>query len=364
MLVNGNHVVRLDEVRLLDETLERNHGGPGSAGAREPDAGAIIGNSEALRSVLHRVHQVAPTNATVLLLGETGTGKNQLASAIHRRSRRARHPFLVVNCAALSASLIESELFGHERGAFTGAHAARLGRFELADGGTLFLDEIGDLPLELQPKLLRALQHSELERVGSSRTIRVDVRVIAATNRDLAEAVEARTFRPDLYYRLNVFPISLPALRQRKEDIPLLAQYLLSRLGNRLGRHINVAPAEVLQALCAYDWPGNVRELENVLERAIITSPGRMLRLAAPLMAGPRHPCACGGAPRSLRQVEREHIVRVLDATGWTIEGPRGAAAILDLKASTLRSRMRKLGIERRSRWPSRPETGPGRRDR
>jgi transcriptional regulator with GAF, ATPase, and Fis domain len=345
--VNRNETVALDDARPLMEATSPDYGCGRSAIGVETNANAVVGNSDALKAVLHRVDQVAPTDATVLLLGETGTGKSQLASVIHRRSARRHRPFLIVNCAALPASLIESELFGHEKGAFTGATAARLGRFELADGGTLLLDEIGDLPLELQPKLLRVLQHGELERLGSSRTTTVDVRVIAATNRDLSEAMKANAFRPDLYYRLNVFPIWLPALRQRREDISLLARHLVARLGEKLGRRIEMIPPEVTQALHAYDWPGNVRELENVLERAIITSSGVTLNLAETLAVGRERPCACARA-RPLRDVEREHILRVLELAEGTIEGSRGAAAILGLKASTLRSRMRKLGIPRR----------------
>jgi formate hydrogenlyase transcriptional activator len=346
--VNGKPVVELDGVRSLGERLGVNDGDLGLPDERDDDSDRIIGSSDALKSVLFRVDQVAPTNATVLLLGETGTGKNQLASLIHRRSPRAHRPFLIVNCAALPTSLIESELFGHERGAFTGAHGTRLGRFELADGGTLFLDEIGDLPLELQPKLLRVLQHGNLERLGSSRTITVDVRVVAATNRDLDEAVRVGSFRQDLYYRVNVFPISLPALRQRSEDIPLLARHLVARLGERLGRRIMAIPPEMIQALQEYDWPGNVRELENILERAVILSGGPMLRLTEPLSVGRARSCTCG-TTGSLRDVERAHILRVLERTAWRIEGDRGAAATLGLKASTLRSRMRKLGIARGS---------------
>ena len=312
---------------------------------RESGSHDLIGDSNALKVVLHRLGQVAATEATVLLLGETGTGKSLVARAVHARSPRKDAPFITVNCAALPANLVESELFGHERGAFTGAVSRRPGRFELADGGTLFLDEIGDLPLELQAKLLRVLQEGEFERVGGSRTLRVNVRIIASTNRDLRADVRQGRFRHDLYYRLNVFPIALPALRQRREDIPRLVQHLIARFSREMGRHIDTVPTPVMKALQAYQWPGNVRELENVIERAVIISSGPSLLLAEPLevpAAGPELP-----ADERLNRVERQHIVNVLDRTGWTIEGPRGAAAILGLNASTLRSRIKRLGIKR-----------------
>jgi PAS domain S-box-containing protein len=322
--------------------------------------GEIIGRSEAILSVLKQAEQVAATDATVLLLGETGTGKELLARAIHAWSKRNERSLVKVNCAALPASLIESELFGHERGAFTGAGARRVGRFELADGATIFLDEIGDLPLDLQVKLLRVLQEGEFERLGSSKTIKVDVRVIAATNRDLQRAVQEGKFRKDLYYRLDVYPIKLPPLRERKEDIGPLAVDFLHECALRLGKSFSGLPQTVLESLQRYDWPGNVRELQNVIERAAVTSTGRALRLPPGWEAiNVRDSRSDNGNKSiiesrlasndelSLRQMERRHILDVLDRTHWRIEGRRGAAAVLGLKPSTLRSRMNKLGISR-----------------
>ena len=305
----------------------------------------IIGVSDAMRYVMSRIDQVAPTDATVLLYGETGTGKELLARAVHRRSSRRNHPFVVVNCAAMPAALMESELFGRERGAFTGAHTSQIGRFELANRGTIFLDEIGELALEVQPKLLRVLQEGQVERLGSPRTVDVDVRVIAATNRDLSEEVREGRFRRDLFYRLNVFPITLPTLRQHREDIPLLVRHLVNRLGRTLNRPIESIPDEVMSALQAHDWPGNVRELENVLQRAIILARGNTL---AAVDAGVS-PIESMTAPESatLTEIERRHIVRVLSGARWRIEGSGGAAQVLGLKPSTLRSRMMKLGIAR-----------------
>lgn len=305
----------------------------------------IVGVSDAMRYVMSRIDQVAPTDATVLLYGETGTGKELLARAVHRRSARRNHPFVVVNCAAMPAALMESELFGRERGAFTGAHTSQIGRFELANRGTIFLDEIGELALEVQPKLLRVLQEGQVERLGSPRTVDVDVRVIAATNRDLSEEVREGRFRRDLFYRLNVFPITLPTLRQHREDIPLLVRHLVNRLGRTLNRPIESIPDEVMSALQAHDWPGNVRELENVLQRAIILARGNTL---AAVDAG-ISPIESMTAPESatLTEIERRHIVRVLSGSRWRIEGSGGAAQVLGLKPSTLRSRMMKLGIAR-----------------
>ena len=315
----------------------------------------LIGDSETFRYMRFRLEQVAATDATVLLLGETGTGKGMAAHALHRLSARRKGPFIHVDCTSLPATLVESELFGREKGAFTDARSTQPGRFELAHGGTIFLDEIGDLPFEAQAKLLRILQDGEFERLGSPRTIRVDVRVMAATNRPLSDDVKAGRFRRDLYYRVNVFPVTMPPLRDRKEDIPALVQHLVRRLADRHRRRIDVIPRPVLDSLVAYDWPGNVRELENVLERAIITSPHSALHLAEPLTPDmlddqPQRP------PSMLVDVERAHIIRVLHASAWRIEGPRGAAAVLGLKPSTLRSRMRKLGVRR-----SLPEQGAGR---
>jgi transcriptional regulator with GAF, ATPase, and Fis domain len=309
------------------------------------DDEVIVGDSDAMRYVMSRIDQVAPTDATVLLCGETGTGKELLARAVHHRSDRRDRPFVVVNCAAMPAALIESELFGRERGAFTGAHATQVGRFELANRGTIFLDEVGELPMEVQPKLLRVLQEGYVERLGNPRTIEVDVRVIAATNRDLSDEVREGRFRRDLYYRLNVFPITLPALRQRREDVPALVRHLVDHLGRTLRRRIDTIPDDVMAAFQAYDWPGNVRELENVLQRAIILSRGGVLATRdvwVPAVDAP--PGADSG---TLVDVERRHIVRVLTGVRWRIEGPGGGAQLLGLKPSTLRSRMLKLGVAR-----------------
>jgi len=321
--------------------------------------GEIIGQGSCLHKVLHLVEQVAATGANVLILGETGTGKELIARAVHDLSPRKGRPLVKVNCAALPANLIESELFGHEKGAFTGALMRRVGRFELADGGTIFLDEVGDLPLELQAKLLRVLQEGELERLGSPHTIRVDARVLAATNRNLKEAVAKGEFREDLYYRLNVFPIILPPLRQRREDIPLLARHFVAKFAKRLGKPIASVPGRVMERLQAYPWPGNIRELENVIERAVILSPGTALQIDETLdtgAAGSHIPSAV-----TLEEAERNHVRAVLEDTGWQIEGPGGAAQRLDVNPSTLRSRMRKLGIERPR--PTRQAQGPSLND-
>ena len=305
----------------------------------------IITSSKALRQSLRKVEQVASTDATVLILGESGTGKELLARAVHSTSDRADRPLVKVNCATLPANLIESELFGHEKGAFTGAHERRTGRFELADGGTLFLDEVGDLPLELQPKLLRILQEGEFERLGSPHTTAVDVRVIAATNRDLEKALAAGDFREDLYYRLNVFPILCPPLRDRKEDIPLLANHFARKYGARFGKRTVGIPKDVIESLQAYDWPGNVRELENVVERAIIISQGQYLDLGDWL---PKHGVPSADSPLlTIEELEREHISKVLESVNWTVRGERGAAKILAMKPTTLEARMNKLGIKR-----------------
>jgi PAS domain S-box-containing protein len=313
----------------------------------------IIGRSPPLLRVLDNVRLVAPTEASVLITGETGSGKELIARAIHSASLRRDEPLIKVNCAALPAGLVESELFGHEKGAFTGALQKRLGRFELADRGTIFLDEIGDLPLDAQVKLLRVLQEREFERVGGVRAITVDVRIIAATNRDLHNAVRDKTFREDLYYRLNVFPIALPALRERSEDIPLLAQFLVEKLAPRIGKRIDGIHPESLELLQAYSWPGNVRELENVLERAVILSPDPVLEIDPLLLAEDPSPAPVAATPGAddaspkLEDVERKYIRAVLEQTGGIIEGTQGAAAILGLNPSTLRSRLKKLGISR-----------------
>lgn len=312
------------------------------------DFDQIIGASSPICAVLDKVQRVAPTDATVLVRGETGTGKELIARAIHSHSRRRDKPLIKVNCAALPASLIESELFGHERGAFTGALARRAGRFELAHGGTLFLDEIGEMPLEIQAKLLRVLQEQEFERVGGSETIKVDVRVIAATNRDLNQAVADKTFREDLYYRLNVIPVQLPPLRERMADMPLLVQHLVEKFAVRIGRAVEGISEEAMQRLCTYHWPGNIRELENVLERALILSDSRVLEIdreMLPETAATVAPLMLTAQGDSLREVDRSHILVMLERTHWTIEGPHGAARLLDMAPSTLRYRMKKLGI-------------------
>lgn len=307
----------------------------------------IIGQSTALKKVLSRVEQVAATDTTVLILGETSTGKELIARAVHTLSPRQNRPLIKVNCAALPANLIESELFGHEKGAFTGALTRKSGRFELADGGTIFLDEVGDLPSELQAKLLRALQEGEFERLGSTQTLRVDVRVIAATNRNLEQAIRDGSFREDLYYRLNVFPVTQPPLRERSEDIPLLVRFFTEKFGTKLGKSIDTIPEAVMAALQAYAWPGNVRELENIIERAVILSPDHTLVLDEPLTATRRSDRPAWPTDK-LEDVEREHIQRILEDTGWQIAGARGAANRLGLNPSTLRSRMQKLGIRKR----------------
>jgi formate hydrogenlyase transcriptional activator len=311
----------------------------------EHDFEEIVGHSPALMRILKQVETVAPTEATVLLQGETGSGKEVIARAIHDLSRRRDRTFVKVNCAAIPSGLLESELFGHEKGAFTGAIAQKIGRFELAHQGTLFLDEVGDIPLELQPKLLRALQEREFERLGGTRTIRVDARMVAATNRNLVQMVADQQFRADLFYRLNVFPIQVPPLRERQEDIPLLVRYFAQKYALRMEKTIESVSSEALHALTDYSWPGNVRELENLIERAVILSRGPVLHIALndlrPVSDTP------AGAPSTLEAAEREHILRVLGETKWVIGGPKGAAARLGLKRTTLQSKMLKLGISR-----------------
>jgi formate hydrogenlyase transcriptional activator len=309
---------------------------------------AIVGASDVLKYVMYRVEQVAATSATVLLLGETGTGKELVARAIHNQSPRRNKKFVVVNCGALPPSLIESELFGRERGAFTGAHTSQAGRFEIANGGTIFLDEIGELPLDLQPKLLRVLQEGQIDRLGSARTVNVDVRIVAATNKDLVEGVRNGTFRQDLFYRLNVFPITLPALRERRDDLPALLRHFCDRLGRQIGKPVDRISPGTLQALEQYDWPGNIREFENVIQQAVILSRNGVLDLTN--FAGVSIRPLVQPYPEQLEKlvdVQRAHIQRVLEATTWRIEGHTGAAKILGLCASTLRTRMRKLGIRR-----------------
>jgi formate hydrogenlyase transcriptional activator len=321
----------------------------------------IIGEGASLKRALAQVELVAPAATTVLILGETGTGKELIARAIHNLSPRRERTFVKINCAAIPAGLLESELFGHERGAFTGALAQKIGRFELADRGTIFLDEVGDIPLELQPKLLRVLQEQEFERLGSNRPQRVDVRVVAATNGDLSRLVAERAFRSELYYRLNVFPIHIPPLRERREDIPLLVRYFVQKISRRLNKTVEYVPADAMDALANYSWPGNVRELENLIERAVLLSPGKELRVpiselksaalttaGADLFSPASTPSPLSASPLStLAEADRQHILRALRQTEWRIAGPKGAAALLGMKRTTLQARMRKLGIRR-----------------
>lgn len=315
--------------------------------AREDNFGEIIGQCDAISYVFSQIEQVAPMNATVLLLGETGTGKGVVARAIHSRSARKDRPMITVNCTALPANLIESELFGREKGAFTGANARQIGRFELADGGTIFLDEIGEMPLELQCKLLRVIQDGEFERLGSPRTIKIDVRIIAASNRNLEDEIANGRFREDLFYRLNVFPITIPPLRQRKEDIPLLINHFVAKFNKKIGKKINAISKDSLAALQKHHWPGNVRELESVIERAIITSPGTSLQVLDRFDTFRNTEALPSQEIKGLAELEHDHILQVLQKTGWRIEGKNGAAVILGLNASTLRARMRKFGINR-----------------
>lgn len=316
----------------------------------EHDFENIIGCSSGLEYILYKVEQVAPTDTTVLISGETGTGKELFARAIHHASSRKDRPLVKVDCATLPSHLIESELFGHERGAFTGATSKQIGRFELADGATIFLDEIGELPLELQSKLLRVLQEGTFERLGNPHTITVDVRVIAATNRDLEEEVHKGRFRQDLYYRLNVYPISIPPLRERKDDIPLLVQSFVHRFSKKLGKPIESIPQSTMDTLHQYSWPGNVRELENVIERAVINAQNKALRIELPkiLVSSVDKPKTLKvDVYKTLAEIEREYILRILEKTDWKIAGSDGAALILGINPSTLRSRMQKLGIKK-----------------
>ena len=305
----------------------------------------VVGKSPALESVFAEVEQVAPTDSTVLIQGETGTGKELIARAIHNISPRCGRQFIKLNCAAIPFDLLESELFGHEKGAFTGAIAQKVGRFELADKGTLFLDEVGDIPSALQPKLLRVLQEQEFERLGSTRTHRVDVRLVAATNRNLADMVKRSEFRNDLYYRLNVFPILLPPLRARREDIPALVAHFVEIYGRRMGKQIEQIPPETMSALRSYQWPGNIRELQNFIERSVILSTGTVLR--PPLAELKRSSETESMGAITLEEAERNHIRKTLEHTKWVVAGPNGAAARLGMKRSTLYFRMQKLGISR-----------------
>jgi formate hydrogenlyase transcriptional activator len=338
-----------DEAHESEQTLPREK--PVLQSAIRPGTGfeEIIGTSTLLRGVLDQVALVAPTDSTVLIHGETGTGKELIARAIHNLGERRAHALVKLNCAAIPTGLLESEMFGHERGAFTGAIAQRIGRFELASRGTVFLDEIGEIPLELQPKLLRVLQEREFERLGSSRTMRTDARLIAATNRDLATMVDERRFRADLYYRLNVFPIRVPALRDRPEDIPLLIRHFVQRFATLMNRTIETIPSDTMDALVRYRWPGNIREMQNLIERAVILSSGRVLRVPLEdLRAGVTVNRQDPGLHRSLADAERAHILAILKETGGVLSGPQGAAQRLGMNRSTLQFRMRKLGITRR----------------
>ena len=310
----------------------------------------IIGNSAALESVLEQVGQVAPTDSTVLIQGETGTGKELIARAVHNLSARCGRPFIKLNCAAIPFDLLESELFGHERGAFTGAIAQKVGRFELADKGTLFLDEVGDIPPGLQPKLLRVLQEQEFERLGGTRTHQVDVRLVAATNRNLVDMVKRNEFRSDLYYRLNVFPIPLPPLRERQEDIPALVTHFVEILGRRMGKQIEHISPETMSALTSYEWPGNIRELQNFIERSVILSAGAAL--LPPLAELKRCVEVESMEAVTLEEAERDHIRKTLEQTRWVVAGPNGAAARLGIKRSTLYFRMQRLGISRATKDP------------
>ena len=307
----------------------------------------IVGNSEALRRVLKQVETVAPTDSSVLIYGETGTGKELIARAVHNLSPRSSNAFVKLNCAAIPTGLLESELFGHERGAFTGAITQRIGRFELANRGTVFLDEIGEIPLELQPKLLRVLQEREFERLGSTRTLRTDTRLVAATNRDLESMVSEQKFRADLFYRLNVFPIRVPPLRERPEDIPLLVRHFVQQFSRRSNKNIESISSDTMKALVRYDWPGNIRELQNVIERAVIVSAGSVLNVAIDDVR-PRGNAERGSGTdmrTMLEETERRQILNALEQSRWIVSGPNGAAAALGMKRSTLQSRMQKLGI-------------------
>ena len=314
---------------------------------RQFNFGEIIGQSKLLAQVFTKVEQVAPMNATVLLLGETGTGKGVVARAIHGRSTRKDRPMITVNCTTLPATLVESELFGRERGAFTGSDVRQIGRFELADGGTIFLDEIGEMPLELQPKLLRVIQDGEFERLGSPRTIKIDVRIIAATNRNLEDEIRNGRFREDLYYRLNVFPISLPPLRQRKEDISFLVTHFVAKFNKKMSKKIETVSSDTLKALQEYHWPGNVRELESVIERAVIISQGPALQVLDRFDLLPKIEVQAGQGLKALMVLEQDLILQALHKTGWRIDGKNGAALLLGLNPSTLRFRMQKYGILR-----------------
>jgi DNA-binding NtrC family response regulator len=341
--VNREDLLRaIQQAIARDDLVRQPNGNTGTHNFEE-----IVGTSAALTAVLKQVEVVAPTESTVLILGETGTGKELIARAIHTASSRSQRPFVKLNCAAIPTGLLESELFGHEKGAFTGAIAQRIGRFELANGGTMFLDEVGEIPLELQTKLLRVLQEREFERLGSTRTLRTDARLIAATNCELQKMVEEQKFREDLFYRLNVFPISVPALRERPEDIPLLVNHFAQRFARRMNRTIETIPAEKMAALTRYPWPGNIRELQNLIERAVILSHGPVLQIALQHVDNGVAARRDTGDDQTLEEVQRAHILSILNETRWVLAGPRGAAARLGMNRSTLQFRLKKLGIVR-----------------
>jgi DNA-binding NtrC family response regulator len=341
-----------DLLDAIQQAVARDHRARQPRGDNaQPNFEEIVGTSGALKAALEQVEVVAPTESTVLILGETGTGKELIARAIHNISSRSKRAFVKLNCAAIPSGLLESELFGHERGAFTGAVAQKIGRFELANGGTLFLDEVGDIPLELQPKLLRVLQEHEFERLGSTRTQRVDVRMVAATNRDLEQMVADKQFREDLYFRLNVFPIRIPPLRDRAGDIPLLVRYYVEKYTQRMNKRIETIPEGAMAALCRYSWPGNIRELQNLVERAVILTPGSILQIQInQLQPSGLIASTVGG---TLEDVERQRILEALRETGAVIGGRQGAAARLGLKRTTLLSKMQRLGISRFVKYTS-----------
>jgi PAS domain S-box-containing protein len=342
---NAELKIRLDEIEQLKNQLQAENKYLQDEIKLTHNFDEIISKSKLFQKVLQQIEQVAATDATVLILGESGTGKELIARATHNISNRSRRPLVKVNCATLPANLIESELFGHEKGAFTGAMEKKIGRFELADGGTIFLDEIGELPVELQAKLLRVLQEGEFERLGNPKTIKVNVRVIAATNRNLELAIEKKEFREDLYYRLNVFPVNCPPLRERKEDIPLLVKHFCQKHEGKIGKKITTIPAKVMDAFISYNWPGNIRELENIIERGLILSRNGALEYGDWL---PKEKAIANSSPlHKLEDVEREHIIRVLEKANWKVSGEKGAAKVLGLNPTTLEARMKKLGITR-----------------
>jgi DNA-binding NtrC family response regulator len=347
--VNPEDLLRAIQQAIARDDIARQPNG--ATGTHNFDE--IVGTSAALAAALKQVEVVAPTQSTVLILGETGTGKELIARAIHTASSRSGRPFVKLNCAAIPTGLLESELFGHEKGAFTSAIAQRIGRFELADGGTIFLDEVGDIPLELQTKLLRVLQEREFERLGSTRTLRTDARLIAATNRDLRQMVEQQKFREDLFYRVNVFPISVPALRERSEDIPLLVNHFVKRFARRMNRTIETIPAETMAVLTRYPWPGNIRELQNLIERAVIVSHGPVLQIPVQDLDNRTALRRDNGKDQTLETAERAHILAILKETRWVLGGARGAAVRLGINRSTLQFRLKKLGIVRHDMYTS-----------